>query len=95
LLTGPALVRNSTDGAVGYASYRVSATLKLTLTRGGQVLARGEAGDTEDYLPDAPGDPRLPSGQNDPLVMETMREEALRRLADTLTREAYERLTTH
>ena len=80
--TGPALVRN-VDGGVGYASYRVSATVKLSLVRNGEVLRKAESSNTEDFLPDA---------NSDPLALEAARKAALDRLAEMLARDAFERL---
>ena len=66
------------------ASYRVSAVVNLKLVKGGRVVAQAEVGGSEDYLP------ARPSG--DVLVTEANRQAALRRLADALARDGYERL---
>lgn len=81
--TGAGLVRNVGTATPGYASYRVSASLRLTLVKGDKVLARSESSGTEEYLPDA---------NNDVLTLEAQRQAALRRLAETLVRDGFERL---
>src|SRR5262249_49731974 len=85
--TGPALVRTVAAGAGGSATYRASATLRLKLTRGGQLLAQAEASGSEDFLPDTPPSVPMPRGQNDILVLESQRQVALRRLAEQLTQD--------
>jgi hypothetical protein len=67
------------------ASYRVVATLRLRLYRGERLLGETDVSGAEDYLPalDAYGDV---------LRVEANRQAALRRLAEALAREGYERL---
>ena len=93
VMTGPQLVRAvapdsgvviSTSNIPVYASFRVTATLRLTLTRHNEILGKTEVTANEDYLPDA---------TNDTLNLEAARQQALTRLSDVLVRDAYERLT--
>lgn len=63
------------------ASYRVFAIVRVRLLKSGQVLREAEVSGAEDYLP----------GQ-EILRTEANRQEALRRLADRLMRDAYDRL---
>lgn len=65
------------------ASYRLFATAQLTLTQGGQVLARTSVSGSEDYLRGA-----------DILLSESNRQAALHRLAESLMKDAYERLAS-
>jgi len=67
------------------ASYRVSAVVQLKLVKGGRVVAQAEVAGAEDYLP-----ARQPAG--DVLITEANRQAAIRRLADALARDGYERL---
>jgi hypothetical protein len=85
--TAPVLVVPSSDGGAvsGYASYRVSALLRLTITRQGEILAKSEASGFEDYLPNA---------STDVLYLEAQRQLALNRLANTLVRDAYDKLVS-
>lgn len=73
------------DAAGQLASYRLTATLRLRLLKGGQVLSDATVTGTEDYLPDRQG--------ADVLLTEQARAAALVRLAESLSREGYERLT--
>lgn len=66
------------------ASYRIFASARLQLVKGGAVLAQTDVTGSEDYLP----------GFEDIQLSEANREAALRRLAERLMREAYERLAT-
>jgi hypothetical protein len=74
----------------GRPTYRLSATVELKLMRGGAVLSATQVSGEEDVL----------SGQSDAgadrllIGTESNRGAALRRLADTLMREGYERLCT-
>ncbi|MCI0569586.1 MAG: LPS assembly lipoprotein LptE [Myxococcaceae bacterium] len=67
----------------GVVSYRASATLRLTLQRGDEVLRTVEVAGGEDFLPGL-----------DVMQTEANREAALHRLAQALAREALDRLTT-
>ncbi len=89
--TGPSIVKPpdagviaSTSNIPAYAGYRVSAFLRLTLSRNGQVLSKVEVTGQEDFLPDA---------YNDVLNLEAQRKLALDRLADHLVEDAYAKLT--
>ncbi len=62
---------------------QVSVQVLLTLSRDGQVLASTQVGDSEEYL-----------RASDPALTEANRQAALRRLAETLMREGYERLAS-
>ena len=64
------------------ASYRLYAQVLVRLLKGGRVVTETAVGGTEDYLPGA-----------DVLASESNRQAAIRRLADTLMRDAYARLT--
>lgn len=61
--------------------YNVSATVQVTLKRGGEVLGQATVSQAEDF-----------SSGADPVVTEASRSAALRRLADTLAREAVDAL---
>jgi Lipopolysaccharide-assembly len=62
-------------------NYRLSATARLTLVSRGRELVATEVAGAEDYPPGA-----------DVLLTEANRAAALRRLAETMMREGYERL---
>lgn len=64
-------------------TYRLSAAVRLTLQQGGRVLADVSVSGAEDYLSGA-----------DVLLTEANRSAALRRLADSMMREGYERLAS-
>lgn len=64
------------------SSYRVTAVVQLKLTREGKTLSATTVSGSEDYLPGA-----------DLLFSEANRQAALKRLAETMMREGYERLT--
>lgn len=64
------------------AGYRTNVIVRLRLDKGGRTLRATEVGAAEDFLP---GTELLDSEAN--------RQAALRRVADELMREAYERLT--
>ncbi len=65
-----------------FPSYRVTATVNVTLFQGAKRVRQATVTRHEDYLSGA-----------DILFTEANRQNALRRLAEGLTREAYERLT--
>lgn len=69
------------------ASYRIFAHVILRLHQGDKLLGEASVVAWEDYLP------ALETNQ-DVLAVETNRQAALRRLSDTLARDAYEKLTT-
>jgi len=69
------------------ASYRIFATVHLRLSRGGRAVAEAEVTGAEDYLPG-------PEAGGDILHVEASRQAALRRLAQSLMRDGYERLAT-
>lgn len=64
-----------------FPSYRLTATAQVTLTRGAKTVRQTRVTRSEDYLSGA-----------DLLFTEANRQNALRRLAENLMREAYERL---
>ena len=64
-------------------SYRLSATVELKLLRGGAVLAQAQVTHEEDFLTGGTL-----------LLTEANRQAGLRRLADVMMREGYERLCT-
>lgn len=65
-------------------AYRLNASARLTLSKDGKVVASAAVSGSEDY----------PSGA-DVLLTEANRSAALRRLAEQLMREAYERLASN
>lgn len=67
------------------ASYRVVAVVHFKLVKGERVVSEAEVASHEDYLP-APGGEVLQSEAN--------RQAALRRLGETIARDAYERLAS-
>jgi hypothetical protein len=72
----------------GKVTYRLAATVELRLLKGGAVLSRAQVSGEEEVLSG--------TGAGDAVITgtETNRGQGLRRLADTLMREAYERLCT-
>lgn len=74
--------------SAGRPQYRLSATAQLKLMRAGAVLAQAQVSGEEDVLSG--------SGSGDLVLAgtEANRQAALRRLADALVREGYERLCT-
>jgi hypothetical protein len=64
-------------------TYRLGVTVHLRLLKGGRQVAEAQVTQTEDY----------PSGA-DVLLTEASRAAALRRLAETVAREGFERLST-
>ena len=65
-------------------AYRLNASVRLTLSNAGRVVATASVSGSEDY----------PSGA-DVLLTEANRSAALRRLAEQLMREGYERLASN
>lgn len=82
----PTILAYKADRSTELASYRIYATAYLRVVKNGRVLAETEINGQEDYLPD-----RI---DGDVLRTETNRTTAIRRLAETLMRDGYERLTT-
>ncbi len=80
---GPALLTTPKKDPATLASYRIFVTAQLRLTRDGQRLSELVVSGSEDYLPGV-----------DVLQTEGNREAALRRLADRLMREGFERMAT-
>lgn len=78
----PTILGTDPSGVLRLASYRTNVVVRLRMEKGGQTLRATEVAAAEDFLP----------GQ-ELLDSETNRQEALRRLADDLMREAYDRLT--
>jgi lipopolysaccharide assembly LptE-like protein len=76
---GPTLV---TAGGL-LASYRLAATAHVRLVKNGRTVVDAQVGAAEDYLPGV-----------DVVESEANRGAALQRLAQTLARDAYDRLTT-
>ena len=72
-------------GTSGALTYRVAATLRVRLFRGGTLLAQTDVAGTEDYLP---------ALRADVLTTEANRQAALRRLASALAADAVARLQT-
>lgn len=72
-----------TTGSPKLPTYRLSASVRLRLQKGARVLAETMVSGSEDY----------PSGA-DLLLTEANRSAALRRLAEQLMREGYERLAS-
>jgi hypothetical protein len=78
-------------------TYRLTAVVQLKLVRSGSVLADIQVAGDEDVQPafsGARGAPPAPGATPDVLLTEANRQAGLRRLADTLMREGYERLCT-
>lgn len=71
------------------ASYRMYGNANLRLVKGGRVLREVDVSAQEDYLPD-----RTAGIEGDVLRTETNRSAAVRRLAEALMRDGYDRLTT-
>ncbi len=80
---GVILVSISTDGIARLPTYRLNAMVKLSLVKDERVLAVAVVTGAEDYLSGA-----------DLLLTESNRQAALRRLAETMMREGYERLAS-
>lgn len=70
------------------ASYRIFASVRLRLLRGGQTLGQVDVVGSEDFLPGRIG------LSGDILVTESNRQAALHRLSDRLMREALDRMQT-
>jgi outer membrane lipopolysaccharide assembly protein LptE/RlpB len=73
----------SLDGVARLPTYRINAVAKLKLLKEGRVVALAVVTGSEDYLSGA-----------DLLLTEANRQAALRRLAETMMREGYERLAS-
>lgn len=69
------------------ASYRVFATVQVRLFQGDKLLAESPVTASEDYLPST-------ETNQDILQVEANRQAALRRLSETIARDAYDKLTT-
>ncbi|MGA9526228.1 MAG: LptE family protein [Myxococcaceae bacterium] len=79
---GPALLTTPKElEPATLASYRIFATAQLRLRKSGQILSERVVSGSEDYLPGV-----------DVLQTEANRDAALRRLADRLMREGFERI---
>jgi hypothetical protein len=85
LLTVGAAVAQLAPGTSGPLTYRVSASLRVRLFRGGTLLAQTDVYGTEDYLP---------ALRADVLTTEANRQAAIRRLASALAADAVARLQT-
>ena len=70
-------------------TYRLTATVELKLMRGTTVIAQTQVSGEEDVLPGTGT-----SSERQIIGLETNRQAGLRRLADSLMREGYERLCT-
>lgn len=79
---GPTVLTN--EGQL--ASYRIYATVYVKLVKGEKVLGEAEVTGAEDYLPGG--------ASGDVLQTEAGRQAALRRLSETMMRDAYERLAS-
>lgn len=77
------------DPNVRLASYRIYGNAYLKLVKNGKVLREVDVSAQEDFLPD-----RTAGVEGDVLRTETNRNAAVRRLAETLMRDGYDRLTT-
>lgn len=77
------------DGGIPRPTYRLTATVSLVLKRGGAVVAQAQVTGEEDMLSGL-------GSTSDTVIAgsETNRQAGLRRLADALMREGYERLCT-
>ncbi len=93
---GPTLI--ASDGKL--ASYRITAWVRLRLVREERTLNEVTVVGSEDYVPARQYIPPTTGGgsfitvEGDVLLSEAQRGAAVRRLADTLMRDAYARLTT-
>ncbi len=85
LLSVGAAVAQLAPGTQGALTYRISATLRVRLLRGGTLLAMTDVYGTEDYLP---------AIRADVLTTEANRQAAIRRLASALAADAVARLQT-
>jgi hypothetical protein len=85
LLSVSAVVAQLAPGTSGALTYRVAATLRVRLFRGGTLLALTDVSGGEDYAP---------ALRADVITTEANRQAALRRLAATLAADAYARLAT-
>jgi hypothetical protein len=84
--------------AQSLASYRVSARMRLRLVKNGRQLSTIDVSGFEDFIPSrevaltADGMTHIVEG--DVLRTETNRMSAIKRLAETMTRDGYDRLAT-
>jgi hypothetical protein len=85
LLAVNGVVAQLAPGTSGPLTYRVGATLRVKLFRGGTLLAQTDVTGTEDYLP---------ALRADVLTTEANRQAAIRRLASALATDAVARLQT-
>lgn len=86
----PTILSTPTDqGPARLASYRIYGNAYLRLVKGGRVLREIDVSAQEDFLPD-----RTAGIEGDVLRTETNRNAAVRRLAETLMRDGYDRMTT-
>jgi hypothetical protein len=83
IAAGPTVLTNQLTPA----SYRLQATARLRLQKGGRLLSEVTVSGTEDYL-------TATGTAADVLAPEAQRQAALHRLADTLMRDGYERLAS-
>ncbi len=85
---GPTILTTPTpqQPAPVLASYRLFASVRLRLLRGGNTLGAVEVVGSEDFLPGRIG------GSGDILVTESNRQAALHRLSERLMREALDRM---
>ena len=88
LFTGPAIV-----APAGRVSYRLRATVRLHVVREGKTIKELKLVGSEDYLSSSASDTTAQAMAI--LEMEANRRLALRRLAQTLMRQAYEGLTAN
>lgn len=79
----PILASVSLNGVVKLPTYRLNASVRLRLLKSGRLLAEAVVSGAEDYLSGA-----------DLLLTEANRQAALRRLAESMMREGYERLAS-
>ena len=80
---GAILASISLNGVATLPTYRITALVRLKLLKEGRVVASANVAGSEDYLSGA-----------DLLLTEANRQAALRRLAETMMREGYERLAS-
>jgi hypothetical protein len=84
--------------AQSLASYRVSARMRLRLVKNGRPLSTIDVSGFEDFIPSREvaftADGKTPIVEGDVLRTETNRMSAIKRLAETMTRDGYDRLAT-
>jgi Lipopolysaccharide-assembly len=80
------------------ASYRVAARLRLRLVKNGRQLSSTDVTGFEDFIPSREvavlPDGSMDIAEGDVLRTETNRMSAIKRLAETMTRDGYDRLAT-